>query len=115
MTSGQPLFGVFIGADFGDSTITDAFGKYTLDDVPLGPDQADRTWNVTASTPNFPPETKSVTAMQNTNSTLDFQLSVGDCDGTVIQPYSIEEGILTIDILETTIVRDGAVTLFEVY
>ena len=74
--SGGPLAGVFIGSGFGTSATTDKFGNYQLDKAPLGDDNADRIWQVTAMYPEAPSQTGNVTVQANQESRLDFQFDV---------------------------------------
>jgi alpha-tubulin suppressor-like RCC1 family protein len=74
--SGGPLPGVFIGSGFGASATSDKYGYYRLDKAPLGPDNADRIWQVTAIYPEAPSQTGNVTAKANQEARLDFQFDV---------------------------------------
>ncbi len=78
-TTGQLMQGVFIGSEFGGSATTNSQGQYTLTNVPLGPNNSDRQWDITAvppgAPPAFPPQTRPVTAIANQVSILDFEFS----------------------------------------
>ncbi len=108
-----PMAGVFIGSEFGGSTITNPSGEYTLQDVPPGPDDTGRTWNVTVKAPSFPANHNSVFVWEDTVTAHDFQLGVGDCDDFVIQEF-----ILSLDRLHSEfgdLVEGGNITKFKVY
>jgi uncharacterized protein YkwD len=75
-SGGKPLTGVFVGSEFGASALTDAAGNYRLDAAPLGPDNADRTWKVTALPPDAPPQTKETTVRAGSVSRVDFTVEV---------------------------------------
>jgi hypothetical protein len=70
--TGDPIAGVFIGAEFGDMTTTDVDGYYLFDEVPLHPDGTSRTWTITAAPNGFDSQTKSVTVEPNLTARLDF-------------------------------------------
>jgi alpha-tubulin suppressor-like RCC1 family protein/uncharacterized protein YkwD/plastocyanin/thiol-disulfide isomerase/thioredoxin/uncharacterized membrane protein YphA (DoxX/SURF4 family) len=74
--TGGPLPGVFIGSGFGDSATTDTSGNYRLEKAPLGDDNADRLWQVTAIYPGAPYQSGEVTVKANQESRLDFQFDV---------------------------------------
>lgn len=70
--SGEPLVGVFIGSGFGGSDTTDSDGYYSLADAPLGPDNADREWSVTADPEDLDPQSANVIVRGGEVSRLDF-------------------------------------------
>jgi alpha-tubulin suppressor-like RCC1 family protein/uncharacterized protein YkwD/thiol-disulfide isomerase/thioredoxin/plastocyanin/uncharacterized membrane protein YphA (DoxX/SURF4 family) len=74
--TGGPLAGVFIGSGFGAATTTDRSGNYRLDRAPLGDNNADRTWQVTAIYASEPSQTKDITVKSNQEVRLDFQFDV---------------------------------------
>jgi hypothetical protein len=81
-SAGGGLADVFIGlldfapdSPFVDTTSTDANGFYALQNVPLGPNGADRAWNVVADAGAAGAQTKSGTVRANNPTTLDFVLS----------------------------------------
>jgi uncharacterized protein YkwD/plastocyanin len=75
-TGGEPLRDVFIGSTFGGSAKTDSNGNYRLTGVPLGDDNSDRTWIVSAIPTAFPAQDKQVTAKANEEVRLDFEFSL---------------------------------------
>ena len=114
MTTDLPMPGVFIGSEFGEATITNGAGRYVLQNAPLNDDSADRTWKVTAIAPGFPHGAKRVTVKASEVSTLDFFLSVGDCDGRVIREHVIFPDIILLGV-DTHFRENGTVTKFTVY
>ncbi|MDZ4827620.1 MAG: PKD domain-containing protein, partial [Actinomycetota bacterium] len=74
---GDAIPNAFVGSQFGGSDTTDANGDYSIANVPLGPNDSDRTWNVTVDPPvgsGYAKTTKSVMAVANTTVDLDFVL-----------------------------------------
>src|SRR5258707_4989098 len=59
--TGLPLAGAFMGSEFGGAATTVNLGHYTLSNVPLGVNGADRLWQITAAPDGFTPLTESVT------------------------------------------------------
>jgi hypothetical protein len=92
LLTGQPIVGVFVGSEFGDATKTDASGFYRFDHVPLGPNGADRTWDVTAAPAEFDPKTKSATVHANETSVLDFAFGAAQ---PVNRPPAASDGAAT--------------------
>jgi uncharacterized repeat protein (TIGR01451 family) len=70
--TGQPMTNVFIGSEFGEATTTDTNGFYILSQAPLGPNNAARTWTVSALPNGYPSQTKSVVVASNITSEVDF-------------------------------------------
>jgi len=69
---GMPLAGVFIGSGFGAADTTDGQGDYAFTEVPLGPDDADREWEITADPDDLDPQTRAVVAKAGEVVRLDF-------------------------------------------
>jgi len=72
LDSTQPMAGVFIGSEFGATATTDSSGYYTLTGAPLGANNADRTWSITASPGGFVPLSLPATVSATATVTLDF-------------------------------------------
>ena len=70
--AGTPMSGVFIGSGFGATTSTDAAGYYHLGEVPLGPGDADREWEITADPDDLDSQTRPVVASAGETVRLDF-------------------------------------------
>ncbi len=112
--TGQPMADVFIGSGFGGAATTDAQGYYILPDAPLGADNADREWQITAIPSSFPSQTKAATVQANTTVTLDFEFSEAANRPPDLDPIDdqvIGEGV-SLDVAIFAIDPDGdAITL----
>ncbi len=73
--TGLPLTNIFVGSEFGGASHTDTNGYYKLTQVPLGVNGEDRTWNLTATPPEFAALKKSVLVSSNFTARLDFGFS----------------------------------------
>lgn len=82
--TGQPLASVFIGSEFGGATTTDPQGHYTLSQVPLSVNGADRTWRITAMPTGFSAQTKPVVVTSNAVARLDFDFGAAFTDLEVL-------------------------------
>lgn len=91
-SNGRPLAGVFIGSQFGVSAISDQAGNYRLNNAPLGPDNADRVWQVTAIHPDAPIQNKSVTVKASQDVRQDFQFDVLTNN---LPPVAIDKSLMT--------------------
>ncbi len=111
-TTGQLMQGVFIGSEFGGSATTSAQGQYTLSNVPLGPNNANREWDVTALpsiASGFDPQTKPVTAIANQVSILNFEFSADPNEPPTLDPIgnqTLDEGA-TLDVQVSASDPDG--------
>jgi hypothetical protein len=101
-TTGLPVSGAFIGSEFGGSATTNSQGNYTLSNVPLGPGNANREWDVTAVVSGFPAQTKPVIAVANQVSDLDFEFTADPNAPPVLDPVGNqtldENTVLNVDV-----------------
>ena len=85
--TGDPIGGLFIGSGFGARATTAIDGSYRLIDAPLGVDDADRVWAVTAIHSTGAELTRTVTVTSAGDAIQDFQfafagdISVSKSDG----------------------------------
>jgi PKD repeat protein len=70
-----PLPNVFVGSEFGGAATTDASGNYRIANVPLGDQDADRSWTLTATPAGYAPITLTVVAKANVEVRADFSFS----------------------------------------
>jgi uncharacterized protein YkwD len=73
--TGQPLANAFVGGEFGGSATTDALGNYRITGVPLGDQNADREWSITATPAGYRPKSQVVTVKANVEVRADFSFS----------------------------------------
>jgi len=73
--TGTALANVFVGSEFGGAAATDANGNYRFANVPLGEQDGDRTWTVTAMPAGYAPITKTIIARANVEVRADFAFS----------------------------------------
>lgn len=90
--TGRPLPGVFIGSEFGVSATTDQAGSYRLNNAPLGPNNTDRVWQITAIQSNTLNQTKAVTVKANQDVRVDFQFDVPTDN---LPPVSYDQSVTT--------------------